>query len=68
MQSALKFSTLLLCLSLAFGESPSTESASAARTVIAGCPATAIVCPGPKPTADEKPTPEKKKGKKGGKG
>ena len=68
MQSALKSFTLLLCLSLALGKGPPTDLAGAERTLIAGCPATAIVCPAPKPTADEKPASEKKKGQKGGKG
>ena len=68
MRSALKLFVLLLCLSPAVGNGPPTEPAVAERTLVAGCPATAIVCPDPKPTADEKPASEKKKGQKGGKG
>jgi hypothetical protein len=69
MRSALKLSALLLCLSPALGNGPLTEPAGAERTLVAGCPATAIVCPDPRPTADEKPVSEKKKkGQKGGKG
>jgi hypothetical protein len=66
MQSALKLSALLLCLSLTSGTDPSPAPGGAERAVIAGCPATAIVCPDPKPAADEKPVP--KKGQKSAKG
>ena len=67
MQSALKLSTLLLCLSLASGRGPLPPSAAGERALIAGCPATAIVCPQPKPASDESPQPPKtvKKGAKG---
>jgi hypothetical protein len=68
MRSALKLSALLLCLSPALGNGPLSDPAGAERILFAGCPATAIVCPEPKPTAGEKPASEKKKGQKGGKG
>ncbi len=72
MQSALKLSALLLCLSLVVGESPPPESAAADLSIIAGCPAAAIECPGPRPSTPTADTPappkETKKGQKGGKG
>lgn len=67
MQSALKLSGLLLCLSLAFAGGPSPAPAVAERVLLAGCPADAIVCPAPKPAAEETPAPPKKV-KKGVKG
>lgn len=67
MQSALKLSALLLCLSLVSGGGALSQPAGAERILMAGCPATAIVCPDPKPASDETPAPPKK-GKKGAKG
>ena len=67
MQSALKLSTLLLCLSLSSERDPLPAPAAGEGTLMAGCPATAIVCPVPKPAADETPPPPKK-GTKGAKG
>ena len=67
MQSALKFSTLLLCLSLSLGDAPFSAPAVAERTLAKGCPSTRLDCPAPKPASDETPAPPTK-GKKGAKG
>jgi len=67
MQSALKLSTLLLCLTLASGRGPLPPLAAGEPMLMAGCPPTAIVCPVPKPASGETPAPPKKatKGAKG---
>jgi hypothetical protein len=67
MQSALKLCTLLLCLTFASGGGPLPPLAAGERTLMAGCPATAIVCPVPKPASGDTPAPPKnaKKGAKG---
>lgn len=67
MQTALKLSTLLLCLTLASGGGSLPVPVATERALMAGCPATAIVCPDPKPASDEAPPP-RKKAKKGAKG
>jgi len=67
MQTAMKLSTLLLCLALASEGGPLPVSVAADRVLMAGCPATAIVCPDPKPASDKTPPPPKKV-KKGAKG
>ena len=72
MQSALKLSVMMLCLSLVSGQQAPSAPAEPTHLVIAGCPASAIVCPDlTKPTTTPKPKPsssDKKSGHKGGKG
>src|SRR3546814_7289457 len=60
LQSALKPSVLLLCLFLAAGGSPSVAPPGGDGDVIAGCPATDIVCPDPKPAPEDPPEPTEK--------
>ncbi len=69
MQITLKLSLLMLCVSLALGITAPRSQANPETTVIAGCPASQIACPGPKGSksgsSDKK---KEKKGKKGKKG
>jgi len=65
MQSALKLSSLLLCLSFTIADGRPSGLAVAKDVLLAGCPATAIVCPDPKPATESTSKPPKKVQKDG---
>lgn len=68
MQITLKLSLLMLCVSLVLGITAPRSQANPETTVIAGCPASQIACPDPKPKSGSSDKKKEKKGKKGKKG